>query len=59
MLMQAHQDERLPRGSKRLVSRIRQIVVEYHERGLGAAGAWAEVLAAIREMDRRNQERRR
>ncbi len=43
------------RGSKRFVSRIRQIVTEYRKRGLGPSGAWAEVPAALREMDRRNE----
>jgi hypothetical protein len=52
-------DDRPPRGSKRLVNRLRQIVAEYQERGLGPAGAWAEVLAALREMDRRNEGKRR
>lgn len=40
------------RGSRRFMLRILAIVDEYRDRGLGPAGAWAEVLAAVRLMDR-------
>jgi hypothetical protein len=48
------QDDRPPRGAKRFVNRIREIIDEHYERGLGPAGVVAEVKAALREMDRRN-----
>lgn len=48
-------DDRPPRGSKRLVNRLLEIRDEYLERGLRPAGAWAEVLEALRDMDRRNE----
>ena len=50
MILTASRPEAPPR--KRFISRIREIVDDYH-RGLKPAGAWAEVLAALREMDRR------
>ena len=42
-------------GSQRFVARIREVLREHYERGLGAAGVVAEVKAALREMDRRNE----
>lgn len=57
--MEPAQGDHPPQGSKRLVSRLREIVFEFEERQLGPAGAWAEVRAALREMDRRNDGRRR
>jgi hypothetical protein len=43
----------------RFTHRIREVAVEYLERGLGAHGAMHEVLAAIREMDRRREGQQR
>lgn len=50
-------EDRPPRGAKRLVHRLRQIRDEYLDRGLRAEPAWREVMAALREMERRNETR--
>lgn len=56
---QQHSDDRPPRGSLRFVNRIREAMRDHYERGLGHAGVVAEVKAALRELDRRNEARGR
>ena len=50
--MRPERAEHQPHGSRRLVRRLEQIRHEVMERGLRPAAAWAEVMAAMREMDR-------
>ena len=57
--MQAATEDRPPRGAQRLVNRLLQIRDEYLDRGLRAEAAWQEAMAALREMDRRNDMRDR
>lgn len=40
---------------KAFVERIRKVVTEYSERGLGATAAMAEIKAAMRELDRKGK----
>lgn len=42
---------------KAFVERIRKVVAEYSERGLGATAAMAEIKAAMRELDRHGKEK--
>lgn len=40
---------------KAFVERIRKVVTEYSELGLGATAAMAEIKAAMRELDRKGK----
>lgn len=58
-VMDARQDDRPKRGLQRLERRLRDAMRDYYERGLGDAGVRLEVQAALRELDRRNEQRPR
>lgn len=46
-------------GARRFVQRVLDIVHEYRDGGLGPVGAWLEVLAVVRRMDREGTQRDR
>lgn len=51
----AEPEIRATHGIHRYVSRTRLIAEEYLASGLGPTAAMAEILAALRELDRRNE----
>lgn len=58
MLHAPHNEDRPLRGTKRLVNRLYRMLDEHYQRGLSAAGVVAELKAAMRELERRNEAQR-
>lgn len=51
--------ERPLRGTRRFIERIKDAMRDFYEDGLGDAGVRKEVQAALRELERRNEQRPR